>query len=166
MSAIAWLRQFENESPDFVGLTRKLTYALAMQKPDTWYAYFHVRGSFAPDDVTRRVGVIPTKTPREGDAIGTTSKSRPCSLWALHSRLGASASLEEHVEDVLDQLDANKAAFGELSRELGGTMQLVGYFRDVNPGVHFDLEIVGRIAEYGLSIDCDFYNCGKMPLRL
>jgi len=148
----------ENESPDLLGLTRKLTYALAMQKPDTWYAYFHVRGSFALDDVTRRVGVTPTETAREGDAIGTTSK-RPCSLWALHSRLGESAPLEEHVKDVLEQLDANKAAFGELSRELGGTMQLVGYFRDVNPGVHFDLEIVGRIAEYGLCIDCDFYNC-------
>jgi Domain of unknown function (DUF4279) len=130
-----------------------------MQKPDTWYAYFHLRGSFAPDDVTRRVGVTPTKTAMEGDAIGTTSKSRPCSLWALHSRLGGSAPLDEHVKDVLDQLDSNKAAFGELSRELGGTMQLVGYFRDVSPGVHFDPEIVRRIAEYGLCIDCDFYNC-------
>jgi len=86
-----------------------------MQKPDTWYAYFHVRGSFAPDDVTRSVGVTPTETAREGDAIGTTPKSRPCSLWALHSRLGESAPLEEHVKDVLKQLDANKAAFGELS---------------------------------------------------
>jgi len=89
----------------------------------------------------------------------SSEKSRPYSLWALHSRLEASARLEEHVKDVLDQLDANKAAFGELSRELGATMQLVGYFRDVNPGVHFDLETVGRIAEYGLCIDCDFYNC-------
>jgi len=80
-------------------------------------------------------------------------------LWALHSRLGPSASLEEHVRNVLDQLDANKAAFGELSRDLDGTMQLVGYFRDVTPGVHFDPEIVRRTADYGLSIDCDFYNC-------
>jgi hypothetical protein len=149
----------ENESPDLLGLTRKLTYALAMQKPDTWYAYFHVSGSFAPDDVTRRIGVTPTETAREGDAIGTSAKSRPCSLWALHSRLGESAPLEEHVKDVLNQLDANKAAFVKLSRESDGTMQLVGYFRDVNPGVHFDLEIVERIAEYGLCIDCDFYNC-------
>jgi hypothetical protein len=78
----------ENESPDLLGLTGNLTYALSMQELDTWYAYFHVRGSFAPDDVTRRVGVAPTKTAREGDVIGTTSKNRPCSLWALHSRLG------------------------------------------------------------------------------
>lgn len=38
-------------------------------------------------------------------------------------------------------------------------MQLVGYFSDVNPGVYFDSEIVQRSADYGLCIDCDFYNC-------
>ena len=111
-----------------------------MQKPDTWYAYFHVRGSFDPDDVTRSVGVTPTETKREGDTIGTTSKKRPCSLWALHSRVDPSAALDEHVRDVVDQLNPNKSGIEKLSRELGGTMQLVGYFRDVNPGVHFDLE--------------------------
>jgi len=132
---------------------------LSMQTPDTWYAYFHVRGSFDPDEITRRLGATPTKTAREGDAIGDTTKKRPCSLWALHSRLGPSASLEEHVKDVLDQLDANKAAFGLVSRDFGGTMQLVGYFRDVNPGVHFDSDVVRRTADYGLCIDCDFYNC-------
>jgi Domain of unknown function (DUF4279) len=105
--------------------------------------------------------VTPTETAREGDAIGTTPYSRPCSLWALHSRLGESAPLEEQVKDVLNQLDPNKAVFGEITprTNLDGRMQLVGYFRDVNPGVHFDLEVVGGIAEYGFCIDCDFYNC-------
>lgn len=41
--------------------------------------------------------------------------------------------------------------------DFGGTMQLVGYFHDVNPGIHFDDVVVRRIADYGLSIDCDFY---------
>jgi Domain of unknown function (DUF4279) len=129
-----------------------------MQKPDTWYAYFHVRGSFDPDDITRRLGVKATKVAREGDPVQKTSKKRPCSLWELHSRLGTSAPLEEHVKHVLDQLDMNKPAFEEISKTFGGTMQLVGYFRDVNPGVHFDSEIVKRIAHYGFDIDCDFYN--------
>jgi hypothetical protein len=132
---------------------------LTMQKPDTWYAYFHVRGSFDPHDITRRLDVKANKMAREGDPIHKTSKKRPCSWWELHSRLGTSASLEQHVKDVLDQLDANKAAFEEVSKAFGGTMQLVGYFRDVNPGVHFDSEIVRRSAHYGLEIDCDFYNC-------
>jgi len=128
-----------------------------MGTPDTWYAYFHLRGSFDPDEVTRRVGVSPTETAREGDAIGSTSKKRPCSLWALHSRLERSAPLERHVEDVLDQLDTNRLAFEELSRELGGTMELVGFFRECEPGVALEREIVERMARYALMLDCDFY---------
>jgi hypothetical protein len=73
-----------------------------MSAPDTWYAYFHIRGSFDPDVITRRVGVTPSKIAREGDAIGSTTKRRPCSLWALHSRLDRTAPLEQHVQDVLD----------------------------------------------------------------
>jgi len=96
---------------------------------------------------------------REGDAIGNTAKKRPCSLWGVHSRVGSSAPLEKHVQDVLDQLDTNKLAFEKLSRELDGTMQLVGYFHDISPGIHFDQETVKRIAEYDLCIDCDFYTC-------
>ena len=128
-----------------------------MEIPDTGYAYFHVRGSFDPDEITRRVGVTPTKIAREGDSIGTTSEKRPCSLWALNSRLLPSAPLERHVEDVLEQLDRNKSAFEELSRELGGTMELVGYFREGEPGFGLEREIIERMAKYALTLDCDLY---------
>ena len=130
-----------------------------MQKPDSWYAYFHIRGSFDLDDITRRTSVAPTKTARQGDAIGDGSKERPCSLWALYSRLEPSASLENHVTDVLQQLDANHEAFEKLGREFDCTLQLVGSFRNVNPGVHFDSETLQKAATYGVAIDCDFYNC-------
>jgi Domain of unknown function (DUF4279) len=128
-----------------------------METSDTQYAYFHVRGSFDPDEVTRRVGLVPTETAREGDVIGSTTKKRPCSLWALHSRLERRAPLEQHVQDVLDQLDANKMAFEALSRELGGTMELVGYFHECEPGVALERQIVERLAGYALTLDCDFY---------
>jgi hypothetical protein len=128
-----------------------------MATADTWYAYFHVRGSFDPDEISRKVAMNPTETAREGDAIGGTSKKRPCSLWALHSRLERTAPLEEHVRDVLDQLDANREAFEKLSRELGGTMELVGYFQECEPGVALDREIVERLAKYAVTLDCDFY---------
>jgi hypothetical protein len=74
MSVIALISIVENESPDLLGLTRKVAYALAMQKPDTWYAYFHVRGSFAPEDVTRRVGVTPRR--RRGNPKPSTTSQR------------------------------------------------------------------------------------------
>lgn len=64
-----------------------------------------------------------------------------------------------HVKDVLDQLDENRSGFQELSRDFGGTMELVGYFREHEPGVCLERTIVERMAGYGLTLDCDFYNC-------
>ncbi len=126
-----------------------------MSKADRWYAYFHIRGSFDPTEITRKVGVTPTYGVKEGEA-GRYAKSVKCSHWQLRSRLDT-APLEHHVRDVLDQLDANTATFEQLSRDFDGTMQLVGYFKEHEPGVHFDRETVQRIARYALSIDCDFY---------
>ncbi len=128
-----------------------------MSLPDTWYAYFVVTGSFEPSDITRKVGISPTYAIKEGDP-GRYAKAVMCSRWELKSRLDSELPLELHVKDVLDQLDANRAGFEQLSRELGGTMQLVGYFSKSGPGVHFEQEIVERISKYGLCIDCDFYN--------
>ena len=125
---------------------------------DTWYAHFHVRGTFDPHEITRRLGITPSRIATEGDSLPRTPVNRKCSLWELRSRIKETAPLEMHVKDVLDQLDTNKSGFVQLSRELGGTMQLVGYFREREPGVHFDQKTVLRIAEYSLCIDCDFYN--------
>jgi hypothetical protein len=128
-----------------------------MTTADTWYAYFCVTGSFDPDEITRRIGVSPTYAVKEGEP-GRYVKKTKCSRWQLRSRLGEQEPIELHVKDVLDQMDANKSAFEKLSCEFGGTMQLVGYFAKNEPGVHFEREIVKRIAQYALSIDCDFYN--------
>jgi uncharacterized protein DUF4279 len=79
-------------------------------------------------------------------------------LWKLRSRLDLEAPLESHAKDILDQLDANKNEFVELSRELGGTMQLIEYFREHDPRLYFDPQTVSRIAEYFLRLNCNFYN--------
>jgi len=128
-----------------------------MTRPDSWYAYFHLRGSFNPAEITERVGIVPTTVVTEGDP---SRSGRPvqCGRWELRSRLNDTVDLESHVADILEQLDANRAVFIGLSREFGGTMELVGYFKEREPGVHFERNIVQRIAEYSLCIDCDFYN--------
>src|SRR5262249_14316423 len=92
------------------------------------YAYFGIAGSFDPTEITRQIGVAPTKAYMQGDLIPRTRKPRACSRWELHSRLERSAVLESHISDVLDQLDINKDGFRRLSLEHNGTMELVGHF--------------------------------------
>ncbi|PYV62522.1 MAG: hypothetical protein DMG95_09320 [Acidobacteria bacterium] len=129
-----------------------------MSTPDTCHAYFVVTGSFDPAEITRRVATSPTYSVGLGEP-GRYAKAAKCSRWELLSRLETTAPLETHVQDVLTQLDNNKVGFVQLSRELDGTMQLVGYFKEHEPGTHFERETVQRIAQYSLAIDCDFYRC-------
>ena len=128
-----------------------------MKKPNECYAYFCVSGSFDPDVITERVGMKPTKSSREGELLPRSELKRKTSRWDLHSRLERTSGLEEHIRDVLDQLDSNGAAFERLSNELGGVLELVGYFHSYYPGLVFDREIVQRLARYSLSVDFDFY---------
>jgi hypothetical protein len=126
-------------------------------KANKCYAYFKVEGSFDPAQITERVRINPTKSSLVGSAIERTQMVKKCSRWELHSRLETTATLEEHVVDVLTQLDENRDAFKQLSAELGGVMELVGYFHAYYPGLTFERDVIERLAAYSLSMDCDFY---------
>ena len=74
-----------------------------MSKPDTWYAYFGISGSFDPAEITRRIGVSPSYEIWLGEP-GRYAKAVKCSRWQLRSRLETTDPLENHVRDVLNQL--------------------------------------------------------------
>jgi hypothetical protein len=124
---------------------------------NTRFAYFCFDGSLDPIEITRRIGVSSAAMMKPIGSGSAASKPQH-NLWKLRSRLDLEAPLESHVNDVLDQLDAYKNDFVELSRELGGTMQLVSYSCEKEPGLYFDQKTVSRIAEYSLRVNCNFYN--------
>jgi hypothetical protein len=132
-----------------------ITYDRPSKPEQEPYAYFCVGGAFEPDEITRRLGVLPSETARAGDAIGRAHHKRQNSLWMLRSRLQRSGDLDQHVRDVLDQLDTNRSAFAELSRELGGIIVIVGFSRDYAPAISLEQETVGRLAQYALRLDVE-----------
>jgi hypothetical protein len=124
---------------------------------DTRFAYFYFDGSLDPAEIVRRIGVSLATLVKQIDSDILAGKTRS-NVWKLRSRLDLEAPLESHVKDILDQLDANKNKFVELSRELGGTMQLVSYSSEDELSIYFDQKTVSRIAEYCLRVNCNFYN--------
>ena len=128
-----------------------------MVRENEQYAYFTLTGEFDPAAVTARLGVEPTRAWRKGDACERTHLERRFSWWSLYSRLARDVDLEEHVGDVLTQLDAAPEAFAAASREFGGTMQLVGYFYRYYPGFSLKAHAVEGLGRYTLALDCDFY---------
>lgn len=94
---------------------------------------------------------------REGDLHPQTRLERKFSRWSLYSRLPQTQPLEAHVADVLSQMDSNSTAFIEVVKDFGGWIQLVGYFFEQYPGLHFDSSLVRGLARYGIGVDFDFY---------
>lgn len=132
-----------------------------MARANEQYAYFSMAGEFAPDELTRRLGVTPDSAWAKGELHPRSGAARRFSRWSLESRLDHESSLEAHIADVLARMDAHAEAFAAVSREHGGYMQLVGYFYSGYPGLHFDAAIVAGLARYGLAVDFDFYHLGR-----
>lgn len=115
-----------------------------------------------PEEVSAALGLSPSKSWRPGDppdAHGIPGKERKESFWRIESRIARDArvGLEDHVKDVLAQLEPCFAAAASLSRQHRGLMELVGYFHEYYPGLGFDASTIQRLAALGVQVDCDFY---------
>ena len=128
-----------------------------MTDPNVCYAYFSVYDdALDPSAVSQELGTSATESWRKGD-LDSRHRERKTGHWSLYSRLDRAAELEEHLHDVLAQMDANAEAFAAVSRRYGGTMQLVAYFHDIGSGLNIPSATVARLAFYGLQIDLDAY---------
>ena len=128
-----------------------------MPDPNNCYAYFGVYGDeIDPSTLTDELGVAPTQAWRKGE-LDPRWRERKTGHWALYSRLARTAELEEHLLDVLMQMDANSSAFTAVTQRLGGIMQLVGHFHDIGAGLNLPKDLVSRLAAYGLELDLDAY---------
>ena len=129
-----------------------------MSDPNNQYAYFCIQGDFDPQEITDRVGLTPSRSWRKGDIHPKRQYERKFSHWELRSTLDQNHSLEEHLSDVLSQLERSPEAIIAVSQQLQGWMQLVGFFHEGFPGIHFEPDHVTGMAKFKLSVDFDLYN--------
>lgn len=128
-----------------------------MNEANQQRAYFTVAGEFDPEDVSRIVGVPPTRPWKKGEINPRTGLERKASRWSLDSRLSSSEPLEAHVRDVLQQPLANATVYAAVTENYGGVMQLVGYFYTSYPGFGLARTEINDLSKLGLQLDCDFY---------
>lgn len=115
-----------------------------------------------PEEVSAALGLSPSKSWRAGDphdAHRIPGKKRDESFWRIESRIARDArvELEDHVKDVLAQLEPCFAAAASLSKKHRGLIELVGYFHEDYPGLGFEASTLQRMAALGVEVDCDFY---------
>ena len=128
-----------------------------MTKAHEILACFTITDSFDPAEITRRIGIEPTESWRKGDIHPKRRVERGSSRWSLFSRLARTAGLEDHIRDILAQLEHTPEAFQSVSREFGGHIQVAGFFNTEDVRFHFDNRMVEALARYSLSVGFDFY---------
>jgi hypothetical protein len=128
-----------------------------MTKDNEQYAYLTVTGDFDPGVITDRLGIQPSESWQKGARNERTHYERKFSRWSLNSRLDHSASLEDHVRDVLDQTRHRAAEIREIGKSLACWIQLVGYFHNDYPGFGLDRDLIAGLALLNVGVDCDFY---------
>jgi hypothetical protein len=128
-----------------------------MTKPNGYKAYFTLAGDFDPIEITKSIGIEPSETWRKGDRNEQTHFERRFSRWSLNSRLSETATLEDQIADVLEQLKPRAEAILGIQETLDGWLQLVGWFYRDYPGLHFSQELITGLAQLNLSVDFDFY---------
>ncbi|HEY1902918.1 MAG TPA: DUF4279 domain-containing protein [Terracidiphilus sp.] len=128
-----------------------------MTRNNELYAYFTIVGEFNPQEISARLGIEPTKSWAKGDLHPLSGSERKFSRWSLYSRLERVRPFEEHIRDVIGQLRSNASGFRSISQEFGGAMEVVGYFHAQYPGLSLEKEDIDALAEFGLSVDFDYY---------
>jgi hypothetical protein len=128
-----------------------------MTKDNEQYAYLTVVGDFRPESVTAKLGLEPSEVWKKGDRNERTHLERKLSRWSIDSRLERSASLEDHVRDVLKQVLPNADQIRQVATEYKVWVQLVGFFHNNYPGFGMDRELISGLAQLNVGVDCDFY---------
>jgi hypothetical protein len=128
-----------------------------MTKDNEHYAYITVVGDFEPETITARLGLTPSHAWAKGEQNERTHRERKSSRWSLNSRLERSASLEDHLNDVLEQALPRAEQFRQVGDRYQVGVQLVGYFYNDYPGFGVDRDSISGLARLNVGIDCDFY---------
>jgi len=81
--------------------------------------------------------------------------------WVLASPAGTRATIEDQLKALLPILESRRDAIIEASQRFEIGLMCAAYFRETNPGFHFDASLMARIASLQLDLDFDLYCLGE-----
>ena len=109
-----------------------------------------------PEQITDTVGLTCDKSWRIGDKRGKTIIVEKNNGWVLNSSLPKSASLEAHVENLLERLSPCAAKIQMFAEHDDVEFSCVIYAA-TPPALNFSKVVVQNISLLGASLDVDLY---------
>jgi hypothetical protein len=123
------------------------------------YVVFHLRGDFEPDEVSRRMGLVPDRTFAAGDVASVrTGRVHEWSGWSIDTHFMASDTIAEHLDWLLDRLEPAAGHLAEL-RAAGAEAELDCAWDSIGMGggPWIPPEAMARLGALGLPLLISFY---------
>jgi len=115
---------------------------------------------FDPEDMTKKLSIVPDKLCRKGDSIKNLAIVCKESYWMLSTGDIESLYLENQLKEIIARLHPKKDEFIALKKELNVDCKIfaVVIIRDnQTPSIYFDSSVIDFIHEIDAEIDIDLY---------
>lgn len=115
--------------------------------------------SRTPEQISGAAGIACDRSWRIGDKRGKTIILETTNGWVLNSSLPKSASLEAHIEELMERLTAHADKIRTLSEHESVEFSCVVYAASP-PALNFNKSVVRQLGQLGVSLDIDLYLTG------
>jgi hypothetical protein len=111
-----------------------------------------------PDQISKLLGLTPTRTWSHGDAIPKTILKRKSNHWILDAPCERTAPLSEQVDSLLEQVFPIAEKFASLPKEAKVQLFCVVYDHERSVVLGFSEQAIAKIAALGAEINIDYYD--------
>ena len=123
---------------------------------------FSLTGNFNPDELSRTLGLQPTRTWRAGDSVGKRSIDRADDGGAIEVPRVDSLDVADQIAKLLTILEARLSDLFIVTAKykLVSIVACAVYVEAADgtpPAMHFPPETIARLNEMGTSLDIDLY---------
>lgn len=113
-----------------------------------------------PDDVTKILGIKPTRSFRRGHKRGPNSRSIPHGAWFLEIRGDAPEGPDAQLRNLLMRLPDSEDIWRELRSRYKVQIRFGIFMCDWNKGFNLAPDLIIRLAKMGIELDFDIYANG------
>lgn len=114
--------------------------------------------SCSPDEITKLLGMAPTRTWLRGDPVPRTILRREDNRWILNAACDTTVALREQVDSLLEQVSPAASRFAGLPSEARVQIFCAVYDSDRAVDLSFSKKAVEKIAALGAEINIDYYD--------
>ncbi|SCC63871.1 protein of unknown function [Chitinophaga costaii] len=112
------------------------------------------------EEITALIGIEPSKAGQKGDLLPKRNIElhRKFSSWVLESGVDIHASVDEHVDALINTITPRIKILKNLIATYNGELTIVVYTHsEYNIGMYIDKVKLGILLDLGVSLDIDIY---------